>query len=273
MKKFDGILFCTDIDGTLYNDDKTISDDNLQAIEYFKSEGGLFTFITGRHHIVSGEIYNAIKPNAPIGCLNGGGVYDYKKGEFLWCKTLPQSAMELVREVHEKLPAIGYQLNVENNIYFCRNNKAMEYLRSIMPFPPVDCDYSDVNDTILKVVFAVETENEMSALIDLLNIHPMADDFDFIRSDLEYYEILPKGTSKGIGLKKLAELMGIDMKKTVAVGDYDNDISMISVAGTGYAVANAKDNVKAVADYVTASNNEHAIAKIIDDIDSGKVLI
>lgn len=95
MKKFDGILFCTDIDGTLYNDDKTISDDNLQAIEYFKSEGGLFTFITGRHHIVSGEIYNAIKPNAPIGCLNGGGVYDYKKGEFLWCKTLPQRQWSL----------------------------------------------------------------------------------------------------------------------------------------------------------------------------------
>ena len=63
------------------------------------------------------------------------------------------------------------------------------------------------------------------------------------------------------------------MKKTIAVGDYNNDISMIRFAGAGYAVFNAVDEVKLAADHVTVSNNEHAIAKIIDDIDSGKVLI
>lgn len=273
MKKFDGILFCTDIDGTLYNDDKTISDDNLQAIEYFKSEGGMVTFITGRHYIVSGDVYAEIKPNAPIVCLNGGGLYDYEKGEFLWRATLPGSAIELVEQVYEQLPRVGFQLNVENNILFCRNNASTEYLRKTMPFPPTDCHYSEAKETVLKVVFAVETEHDMDLLKTLLHSNPKADEFDFIRSEFAYYEILPKGTSKGNGLKKLAEHLGIDMKKTVAVGDYDNDISMISVAGTGYAVANAKDKVKAAADYVTVSNNEHAIAKIIDDIDSGKVLI
>ena len=47
MKKFEGMLMCTDLDGTLFQTDKTVSEENKEAIEYFKSEGGYFTFITG----------------------------------------------------------------------------------------------------------------------------------------------------------------------------------------------------------------------------------
>ena len=72
MGKFDGILICTDLDGTLYRNDKTISDENKAAIEYFKSEGGLFTFITGRMPDYSEEAYMAASPNVPFGCINGG---------------------------------------------------------------------------------------------------------------------------------------------------------------------------------------------------------
>ena len=73
MKKFEGILFCTDLDGTLLRSDKTLSKRNLEAIEYFKSEGGLFTFVTGRMPCTALNLYNTVKPNAPIGCINGGG--------------------------------------------------------------------------------------------------------------------------------------------------------------------------------------------------------
>ncbi|MBQ3226919.1 MAG: HAD hydrolase family protein, partial [Clostridia bacterium] len=48
MGKFDGVLICTDLDGTLLKKDKTISEENLKAIEYFKREGGFFTIVTGR---------------------------------------------------------------------------------------------------------------------------------------------------------------------------------------------------------------------------------
>ena len=56
------------------------------------------------------------------------------------------------------------------------------------------------------------------------------------------------------------------MKNTIAVGDYNNDIAMVKAAGVGYAVANAVDELKAVADKITVSNNEHAIARIIKEI-------
>ena len=95
----------------------------------------------------------------------------------------------------------------------------------------------------------------------------MADMFDFIRSDPEYYEILPKGVSKGDLLMKLADLLGVDRKRTIAVGDNDNDASMIKAAGVGYAVANGSKAAKDAADIITVSNEEDAIAKIIDDLD------
>ena len=76
MGKFDGILICPDLDGTLYKNDKTISDKNRKAIEYFKREGGYFTFITGRLPYYSTYAYDSVKPNVPFGCINGGGVYD-----------------------------------------------------------------------------------------------------------------------------------------------------------------------------------------------------
>ena len=80
MKK----LYITDLDGTLYSDDKTVSKQNLEAIEYFKSEGGLFTFITGRVPQTTGEMCETIKPNAPYGCNNGGGIYDHIQDKYLW---------------------------------------------------------------------------------------------------------------------------------------------------------------------------------------------
>ena len=81
------------------------------------------------------------------------------------------------------------------------------------------------------------------------------------------FEILPKNSNKGTLLKRMADLLGFDMSKTVAVGDYENDLVMIKMAGTGYAVANACLELKAVADRITVSNEENAIAKIIDDLD------
>ena len=70
MGKFDGILICTDLDGTLYENDKTISSENKKAIEHFKSEDGYFTFITGRMPYYSVDAYNSVKPNVPFGCVN-----------------------------------------------------------------------------------------------------------------------------------------------------------------------------------------------------------
>ena len=131
MKKFEGMLICTDLDGTLLRDDKSISKENSEAIEYFKNEGGFFTFITGRMPNTSVGMYEAVKPNAPIGCINGGGIYDFEKREFCWVAELPREALDLVEYVDKELPWIGIQVNTSKAIYFNKYNRVMEKFRKI----------------------------------------------------------------------------------------------------------------------------------------------
>ncbi len=271
MGKFDGLLFCTDLDGTLYQSDTTVSRENREAIRYFQSEGGLFTFITGRIPMTSHEICRVIEPNAPYGCINGGGIYDPHQGTYLWKTTLPYEAIELVEYIDHQLPDIGIQINTEQDVYFSKDNSAMEWFRKVTGVPPNSRHYRDITEPMLKVLFAHEDEARLDEAARLLNGHPKAKKFDFIRSEKILYELLPKGVSKGAVLEKMAQLLGVDINRTIAVGDYENDVSMIRVAGVGYAVANARPAAKAVADRITVSNDEHAIAKIVEEIDTGMV--
>ena len=273
MKKFAGMLFCTDLDGTLYNDGKTVSKQNLDAIEYFKSEGGLFTFITGRVPATSKNICDTIHPNAPYGCINGGGIYDFSADQYLWKASLSSEAIELVRMVDQCLPAIGIQYNTEKQVYFNKDNAVMVSFRKITGLPNIKCHFEDVRETVLKIVFGHGDEEQISRLAELLNNHPKAKYFDFIRSEKTLYEILPKGVSKAVALQKMAELLRVSIQDTIAVGDYNNDISMVKAAGIGFAVENAVDEVKAVADYITVSNNRHAISAIIEGLDTGAYLL
>ena len=67
---------------------------------------------------------------------------------------------------------------------------------------------------------------------------------------------------------RIADILGINHEKTVAMGDYNNDVSMLKMAGVGVAVSNASEEAKAAADLITVSNEEHAVAKVISDIES-----
>lgn len=269
LKKFDGMLFCTDLDGTLLADDKTISKENMDAMAYFKSEGGLFTFITGRVPQTSQEIYRAVRPNAPYGCVNGGGIYDPIAERFLWKMILPREALALVREVDHNLPEIGIQLNTAEHIYFNKDNETMVAFRRSTGVENLTCHYEEVQEPILKVLFGHPSSAQIARLMELLHRHPDADRYDFIRSEQALYEILPKGVSKGAALCKMAELLGVDINRTIAIGDYNNDISMIRAAKLGIAVENAVEEAKAAADYVTVHHSESAIARIVDLLDRG----
>lgn len=271
--KFKGMLICTDLDGTLLRRDHTISRENLQAIAYFKREGGYFTFITGRMPYFVADIYNAIEPNAPFGCINGGGLYDHRAQRYLWAQEMDGFVMEMVKHVYENMPEMGIQVNTLDRIYFCRNNPSMESFRRSTGVPNIERTPDQIDRPIGKIVFGDHRDGEIERLAELLRSHPLAAQFDYTRPEKILYEILPRGISKGTALGKLCELLSVDIRRSVAIGDYDNDIGMLRAAGIGVAVANASPAAKTAADHLTVYHEEHAIAAVIDELDRGRLQI
>ena len=271
--KFKGILLCTDLDGTLLRENRSISCENREAIEYFQREGGLFTFVTGRMPFFVNHIYEAVRPNAPIGCINGGGIYDFAAGKYLWAQEISPAVLEMAAYAGDQLPGNGVQVNCLERIFFCQENDVMREFRTVTGVPDLPARYEEVHEPIAKIVFGVAREAEMQQLQALLRAHPLASEFDFIRSEQTLFEILPKGISKGSVLPRMAELLALDPARTIAVGDYYNDISMLCAAGVGYAVANACEAAKEAADRITVSNEEHAIAAIVGELERGALTI
>ena len=269
MGKFDGLLICTDLDGTLLRNDKTVSLENRDAIDYFKREGGYFTFVTGRMPFFVSYALDAVKPNAPFGCVNGAGLYDAKKEEYVWTATMPDNVIALVQHIDEHFPHVGIQVNTFFKTYFCKENQTMVNFRKVTGLENIVCDYHNVHEPIAKIVFGSESEDEIQNIEKALKSHPLAGHFDFIRSEKTLYEILPKGICKGTSIVKLCNHLNVDISKSIAIGDYNNDISMFRAAGTGIAVSNACEEALKAADFVTVSNEEHAIAKVIYDLERG----
>ena len=272
MDKFSGLLICSDLDGTLLDEKKQISKENLDAIEHFTKNGGLFTYMTGRIPLGLIPVLKQYTPKIPLGCINGAGLFDIEKNKMVWCCHVDKKIFEMVDFVYKAFPGAGIELTCENEIYFARHSDFTRKHQSDEKLPERLCDYKNFDLPMVKVLIADDMDN-IEKIKDALGEHPLRDEFSFIRSDKWYYEILPRGVSKGNVLLKLAELMGISRKNTIAIGDNENDVSMIEEAGIGIAVKNAYPKLKENAQYITVSNKEHAIARVIDDIEKGKIEI
>lgn len=207
MKKFEGILICTDLDGTLYNDQKRISSRDLRAIEYFKCMGGKFIFATGRMPYYVGNARNIVRVNAPIICANGGALYDLKTDKYLWKQEIDPSVLELVEYADQNIENLGIQINGFDKIYFCKENEAMYYFRKVTESPNIVADYKTFKEPFSKIVFGDLNGEKIEKLEKILKVHPKADNFGLVRSESILYEILPKNIHKGTALIKLWPFM------------------------------------------------------------------
>lgn len=272
MGKFDGILICTDLDDTLLTADKRVSEENAEAINYFMGEGGYFTFATGRMPQGARLMLKFIQPNAPIICSNGTAIYDFKQEKFLWMRKLEPDAFKVVEYVIKKVPQCGVVVGCENGVYFPRVNRVTEEHKFLENFPDNYVALNDIKEQWLKVIFMTESE-DVVLLKQAVNESGWADAFEFMQSSPWYYEMLPKNSTKGSAVPRLAEILNIERKNTIGMGDNDNDMTLITNSGIGIAVANAIEPIKAAADYITVDNESHALASVIYDLDSGKILL
>ena len=271
MGKFSGILICTDLDETLLDTDKSISKENIDAIEYFKNNGGSFTFITGRGVNGVGKSIEKVKPNVPVGCLNGGAIFDWKNNKNLYELELDKSVIPLLLELEEKFETLGVEVITHSDNYFRRINEVVKWHIDLEKLPVLDGNDFDKIPGKWGKCLLVEQPQIIDEVMEYIKTSKNANGFDFVRSCGYFYEVLPKGSSKGSLLLKLAEILGIDKNKTIAIGDNENDIPMLKEAKLGIAVENAVQKAKDAANMITVANTQHALAKIIYDLDSGKI--
>ena len=260
---FQGCLLATDLDGTLLDTRKNISEENKKAVKEFESMGGLFTVATGRA-IRSAQCYiDEMKVNAPVILQNGIMLYDFRTGEILWQTFITPEVKGLLADILKAFPKVAAEVYAEGEQYYVlQNNPSMDDHVRIEFSNPAYCSMEDIPDRLYKVLLVAESE-EIDRVVEYL-AGKEATDIDFVRSTEHYYEFLPRGMSKGNALKKLAEVYGIPMGKTFAIGDYYNDEAMIRMAGAGAATGNAPEDLRQAADYVTQSCDHSAVAEFIN---------
>jgi len=267
MKKYEGYLIASDLDGTLINSEQGISRQNIDAIASFIREGGLFAIATGRTEVTAMPFMEQMHVNCPCILYNGAAIYDikenkYKKAHFLNKRLL----LGLLKEIPQRFPKVCVQIFVHGNIYVVSGEDNMDplVLKEKQPF-----EFADMEDIIDKDWVKVllndtnQTLHEIQQFIkDTLPVGLIHSVF----SAVTYLELFAWGITKGSALLDLLELTGIEREKTIAIGDYCNDIEMIQAAGLGVATSNAHPLLKEAADVVTVSNNEHAISNLINKL-------
>lgn len=259
-------LLALDMDGTLLDRDKKISEENVAAIKKAKEIGVKVVLTTGRP--LKGILRYLDKLNLTSDsdyCItyNGSLIVNTGTKKVLSETYLEPEDLRFLYSLSRKLDVNIHALTKNG----CISPKLSKYTKlevdlNHIPFKKVD--FSSVKDNIdlIKVMF-VDEEYKLTPAANNLP-HEVYEKYTVVRSEPFFLEFLNKKVNKGAGLKFLAEKLGIKQDEVISVGDAGNDIHMIKYAGLGVAMGNAFPKVKEIADYITLSNDCNGVAHVIN---------
>lgn len=264
---FSNVIIMTDLDGTLLDDKKNISQRDMAAIDDFCAKGGKFTIATGRGYSMAKPVADKLKLSMPAVIFNGSAVYDFTDESFLWQSEVTYRARGYIKEIIKNFPDVGIEVLHKHTVYVPSNNDVERMHMALENVKGVICDIDDIPDGgWLKVLIAYPEDKmpKIRAFID----ENCCEGTNRVLSAPFFYELLPTGVSKAYGYKKLLELTGNTHRFTVAAGDYPNDAEMVRSADLGVAVENAHDEVKKAANIIIGTNNDDPMTHIIEHIAS-----
>ncbi|MBQ8212398.1 MAG: HAD-IIB family hydrolase [Clostridia bacterium] len=257
MGKFDGVLLMTDLDGTLfYKGD--VSRENCEAIRYFQSEGGLFSVASGRAPDWLPRWRERFVPNTWSATYNGAILCDAEGKNFIFEHVSASDIVSVGMDVLRACPDA-------EQIYFCGDGTESYIVKQGETPDPARIP-NKIYKCLLRVPSAcsdayTETVRQM--------LEPR---YLVMRSWINGIEFQERGTGKGDALLRLKSLLGDRATVAVGVGNYENDLDLIRAADIGYAVGDAIQAVKAVADRITVDCADHAIAQIIAELEQERTL-
>ena len=266
-------LVALDLDGTLFD----ISKRNLTAIRSITDKGIHVVISTGRPF--EGIPFDQIKGTGINYAItaNGSGIYEISTGKCLYENAMDE---ELVT------PILNFLLTRDIHMDAFIGGKGYTPIQCVetaqkLTVPSSIKNYIITTRTRLDNILQFIHENQLKVQKMTLNFYPAADgtliDRETVRKFLvsnpsittvcggyNNLEFTRADANKGVGLRKLAEILGVNPDATMAIGDTENDLAIIEAAGIGVAMGNATDAVKARADYVTTTNTKDGVAAAIE---------
>ena len=246
-------IIVSDLDGTLLRTDKTVSSETINALLEFKNENNKILFATARPPRDAYKYVPEVLRNNPIICYNGACIIDNDKN-LLYKKEINREKALNVLNIAKQY---GYQ-----NICFEINDAL---------FSTFDT-YDFFGDCKNQLVDLENMEFDSAYKIIICNKTPISEEFLSNISDIckgvitdngTLCQIMDKGVSKWNSIEALLKNENIKKEDVIAFGDDYNDYEMIKNAGIGVAMANAEENIKQIADYITDSNMDEGISRFI----------
>jgi Cof subfamily protein (haloacid dehalogenase superfamily) len=259
-------IIALDLDGTLLNTDKTISQENKSAITRAREAGHHVVITTGRPLKAIEHILDELNLHGAdeYSITFNGGLVQNNAGEIFSKSSFDYSDIVRLAKVAKSFD-LPFSILSDHTVY---ELDPRSWYRETSPF----LDFEDV--TLEQIADLPVYNKAVSAFtpekIDAaLGAFPkeVFEDFEIFKSRDMLLEWMPKGVVKSTGLAQLADLLGVAQDDVIAVGDEANDASMIAWAGVGVAMGNAVAEIKAMADVVAPrTNDQAAIAWVIDHL-------
>ncbi len=254
-------LIACDMDGTLLTSDGVISEKTLKSIRLAEKAGVIFVPASGRAPAGLLDFRNILNPKAPFIAYNG--CYAEANGEVIF-------DVELTNGDAEKIISVGHALQAsmfiwaKNRLYTNATGKKREtYEKMAHVRAAYTEDFSFlIPDGITKVLW-FEDEAKIAEIKQKLDPRDF-ENMTWCTSCSFFLEFFSSDASKGTALLKLIEKLGLDKKDTIAIGDGENDISMLDAAALAVAMSNASDAVKECADYITDTNDNNGVGSVIE---------
>lgn len=263
-------LIVSDIDGTLLKNDKTISDATYKAIFSYIEKGHIFAIATGRMHGAGKIITKTLDYDGFLISCNGAVVKHLKTGEVIQAIELPKDTVRSVISICKKHDVYFHLYDIDA-IYAERNaHLAKTYSDGMQELPE-------------KFRFGVYFKEDLLNLVDEIGIYKVGlydenpetfmkvmDEINALtgvqtcKSLTTSFDVMAEGVSKATGIEAIRAHYNIPLKDVIALGDNENDMDMISYAGVGVAMENATEALKAVADFVTKSNEEDGLVYALE---------
>ncbi|WP_172827327.1 Cof-type HAD-IIB family hydrolase [Fictibacillus arsenicus] len=274
-------LIAIDMDGTLVNKQLKVTKENSKVISQAVKDGHHVVIATGRSYDEARHTLEEAELHLPLICVNGAEIRS-AEWEILSSTPLEFSQYEEIKSILDK-EDIYYELYTSKGTYTDNREKAYEVMKDIVITSNPEATDDDVQKAALRrfrlglvsvvgdfeklldqkdievykfLAFSSDTEKLKRAFQHLQAV----DDLAVSSSADNNLEITNSEAQKGVALKRFAEIKGIPMDNTMAIGDNYNDVSMLEIAGFPVAMGNAVDEVIDMAAFVTKENDQSGVA-------------